>query len=60
MGKDLTPIIYKVACQYYHCSDGDDKQYPDCKEKDNYLVCPALQLIDIYEKIERGKIGQIE
>ena len=54
--KDLIPIIYKVACQHYHCSDGDDKQYPDCKEKNNTLVCPALKLIDVYEEIEREKI----
>lgn len=56
MAKDVIPTIYKVACHYYHCSDGDDKQYPDCKEKDNRLVCPALKLIDIHEEIEREKI----
>lgn len=56
MAKDIIPIIYKVACQYYHCSDCDDKQYPDCKEKDNCLVCPALPLINIHEEIEREKI----
>lgn len=56
MAKDLIPIIYKVACHYYHCSDGDDKQYPDCKLKDNRSKCPALLLIDIYEEIEREKI----
>ena len=56
MAEDIIPTIYKVACQYYHCSDGDDKQYPDCKEKDNRLVCPALELIDIHEEIEREKL----
>jgi len=55
MAEDITSTIYRVACQYYHCSDGNDKQYPDCKEKDNRLVCPALPLIDIYEEIEREK-----
>lgn len=55
MAKDIISTIYIVACQHYHCSDGDDKQYPDCKEKDNRLVCPALQLIDLYEEIERAK-----
>ena len=55
MSEDLTPIIYKVACQHYHCSDCDDKQYPECVEKDNYLVCPALRLLDIYEEIEQER-----
>ena len=57
MSEDIIPIIYKVACQHYHCSDSHDKQYPDCKEKDNRLVCPALRLIDVYEEIEREKIA---
>lgn len=55
MSKDIISTIYKVACQHYHCSDGSDKQYPDCSEKHNRLVCPALQLIDLYEEIEGAK-----
>ncbi len=53
MDEDTIPTIYKVACQHYHCSDGDDKQYPECNLKENRSVCPALQLIDLYEEIER-------
>lgn len=55
MDEEIYSIIYKVSCQHYHCSDSDNKQYPDCKERGNYLVCPALKIIDLYEEIEKEK-----
>ncbi len=60
MDKDTIPTIYTVACQHYHCSDGEDKQYPDCKLKENRLVCPALPLIDLREEIRRAKLATEE
>ena len=57
MNESIIPTIYKVACQHYHCSDGDDKQYPDCNLKENRSVCPALTLIVLYEEIQEAKLA---
>lgn len=37
--------IRQMVCNHYECSDGNDKQYPNCVLKNLYPTCP-------YQKVE--------
>ena len=39
---ELTKEQKIKVCKFYHCSDGDDKQYPECELKDQAPVKCSL------------------
>lgn len=39
MDGDLEKVVRKALCHNYHCSDGEDKQYPECSLY-HTLGCP--------------------
>ncbi len=53
MGKIEMKELMKEACDYYHCSDGHDHQYPDCDilEGHTRVRCPAKDMLNILENL---------
>ena len=53
----------KRVCDYYKCSDTNDKQYPDCGLKlKTYLDCPLHGVFYLLEDLnkERTEVGYNE
>jgi hypothetical protein len=44
--------LMKVVCDYYHCSDCHDRQYPECDHnKHPKFHCPGSPIINILLKL---------
>ena len=44
------------VCDFYACSDGDDKQYPDCKMRhERSSDCPLYRIHNLLDALNEGR-----